>query len=950
MRRLLATVISIPLFASGLVGAAVISAAPSGAASATDVLINEVDADQVSTDSAEFVELFDGGDGNTDLTGLVLVLYNGSDDQSYISFDLDGQSTDGDGYFVLCGNAANVANCDLDVSPDTNLIQNGEDAVALLVGDAVDYPNDTALPADGDIVDAIVYETGTDADSGLLVLLNAAQGVVDEGGAGDQTGHSNQRCANGTGGARNTNTYLQLAPTPGAVNTCIVEVPPVATFIHSVQGSGSSVAITGQVSVDAIVTTLFEDDDALDGFFIQEEDADVDADPATSEGIFVFCGSACPGSLAVGDAVTVVGAAGEFFGMSRISVTGLFDSVTVNSSGNSLPTASSVDLPALGATDAEATFEAVEGMLVSFPDKLVVSEYFQLARFGELVLTLDARPFQFTHGSAPSVAGYAAFLADLATKQIILDDNNNDQNDALGPPDEAYYYPEPGLSTGNFFRGGDSITSLTGVMDWSFSAWRVRPIPELYDYTFTAENTRPVAPADPGGSLQVASFNVLNYFTTIDDGVAGCGPVAAGSCRGADSAAEFTRQRDKIIAAVAAIDADIVGLIELENNASTSLSDLVSGLNATMGAGTYDYVDTGFIGTDDIKVGFIYKPATVTAVGDFAILDSSVDPSFIDTKNRPVLIQTFDEIATEGRVTIAVNHLKSKGSSCSDVGDPGTGDGQANCNLTRTSAATALASYLATDPTGSGDDDFLIIGDMNAYAMEDPISALGTAGYTDLISSFNGSGAYSFVFDSQLGYLDHALANGAVLSQVTGVTEWHINADEIPLFDYNDDIQDPSEASFNRESSATTIYEPNAFRSSDHDPLVVGLSLEPSYDCAGEDWTVPELEAAGYNVILGDDSKNWLFGTNGNDAIFGFGGNDIIIAKKGDDLVCAGAGHDFVVAGRGADIVLGQSGNDWLIGNRGDDALNGGDGVDQLFGNKGFDTCTEGESLWSCEA
>ena len=140
------------------------------------------------------------------------------------------------------------------------------------------------------------------------------------------------------------------------------------------------------------------------------------------------------------------------------------------------------------------------------------------------------------------------------------------------------------------------------------------------------------------------------------------------------------------------------------------------------------------------------------------------------------MIQTFDEIATEGRVTIAVNHLKSKGSSCSDVGDPGTGDGQANCNLTRTSAATALANYLATDPTGSGDDDFLIIGDLNAYAMEDPISALGTAGYTDLISSFNGSGAYSFVFDSQLGYLDHALANGAVLSQVTGVTEWHVNA------------------------------------------------------------------------------------------------------------------------------------------------------------------------------
>ena len=157
------------------------------------IIINEVDADQVSNDSAEFVELYDGGVGNSDLSGLSLVLYNGSDDQSYLAFDLDGQTTGADGYFVLCGNAANVANCDLDVSPDTNLIQNGEDAVALLVGDAVDFPNDTALPADGDIVDAIVYETGSDTNSGLLVLLNAGQSVVNEGGGGDQTGHSNQR-------------------------------------------------------------------------------------------------------------------------------------------------------------------------------------------------------------------------------------------------------------------------------------------------------------------------------------------------------------------------------------------------------------------------------------------------------------------------------------------------------------------------------------------------------------------------------------------------------------------------------------------------------------------------------------------------------------------------------------------------------------------------------------
>ncbi|MCP3977409.1 MAG: hypothetical protein GY720_23210, partial [bacterium] len=201
------------LFAMVPVTAAPAVAAPAG------LIINEVDADQASTDSAEFVELYDGGVGNTDLSGLSIVLFNGSDDASYLAFDLDGQSTSATGYFVLCGDAANTANCDLDVSPNTNLIQNGADAVALFVGDAVNFPNDTPVTTT-DLIDAIVYDTSDSDDVGLLVLLNAGQPQVNEGGGGDATADSNQRCANGTGGARNTDTYTQAAPTPGADNVC----------------------------------------------------------------------------------------------------------------------------------------------------------------------------------------------------------------------------------------------------------------------------------------------------------------------------------------------------------------------------------------------------------------------------------------------------------------------------------------------------------------------------------------------------------------------------------------------------------------------------------------------------------------------------------------------------------------------------------------------------------
>ncbi|NNF10268.1 MAG: ExeM/NucH family extracellular endonuclease, partial [Acidimicrobiia bacterium] len=627
--------------------------------------------------------------------------------------------------------------------------------------------------------------------------------------------------------------------TPGADNDVCADPEPETVFIHDVQGSGSSVAIAGQVRVQGIVTALFERDDVLDAFFLQEEDVDaaLEGNPATSEGIYVYCRGNCP-VVAPGDQVTVTGEAEEFFGMSQIDIAFGSGTATIESSGNPLPTPVAVDLPAAGSTIAEATFENIEGMLVSFEDTLVVSEYFQLARFGQVVLTETARPFQFTHLNSPSVAGYAAFLDDLAKRRIILDDDNNDNNDAISDAaaDEAYYYPEGGLSLGNKFRGGDTVDDLTGVLHWSFAgssgtdAWRVRPIPSEYDYTFTSVNPEPGSPDPVGGSLQVASFNVLNYFTTIDttsSGTSGdCGPSATLDCRGADSLAELDRQRAKIVAAMDELDADILGLIEIENDDDSSVADLVAGLNAVAGAGVYDYIATGFIGTDAIKVALIYQPDTVSPLGDFAILDSSVDASFNDTKNRPVLAQTFVENATGAVLTVAVNHLKSKGSACSDVGDFDAGDGQGNCNGVRTDAAQALANWLATDPTGSGDSDVLIIGDLNAYAEEDPISALESSGYTDLIEQFQGQGAYSFVFDGQLGYLDHALAKASLLPQVTGVTEWHINADEVNVFDYNDDMRDiPGEASFERETTVGPLYAPDALRSSDHDPLLVGLDM-----------------------------------------------------------------------------------------------------------------------------
>jgi predicted extracellular nuclease len=178
------------------------------------------------------------------------------------------------------------------------------------------------------------------------------------------------------------------------------------------------------------------------------------------------------------------------------------------------------------------------------------------------------------------------------------------------------------------------------------------------------------------------------------------------------------------------------------------------------------------------------------------------------------LAQAFEENGTGERFVVSVNHLKSKGSACAA---PDTGDGQGNCAAVRTQAANLLAQWLATDPTGSGDPDTLIVGDLNSYAKEDPIIAIGNAGYTNPIESFNGPDAYSYAFNGQWGYLDYALASASLVPQVAAVADWHINADEPTVLDYNTDFKTPDQHQ--------GLYAPDEFRISDHDPVLVDLNL-----------------------------------------------------------------------------------------------------------------------------
>ena len=240
----------------------------------------------------------------------------------------------------------------------------------------------------------------------------------------------------------------------------------------------------------------------------------------------------------------------------------------------------------------------------------MIAEYFNFDRFGEIVLTSERRltPTAEFEPGPDAIRGLAEFLLD----RITLDDGRTNQN-----PDPAIHPNGAVFDLDNLFRGGDTVANVTGVMDYGFGLYRIQP---TQGANYASINLRTPAPDDVGGDVHVASFNVLNYFTTIDDGVNDiCGPAENQECRGADDAEELTRQRDKIVAAITAIDADVVGLIEIENNvADDAVIDLVDSLNLVNGPGTYDYVSTGTIGTDAIKVAIIYKPRTVSPVGAYA--------------------------------------------------------------------------------------------------------------------------------------------------------------------------------------------------------------------------------------------------------------------------------------------------------------------------------------------
>jgi len=314
-------------------------------------------------------------------------------------------------------------------------------------------------------------------------------------------------------------------------------------------------------------------------------------------------------------------------------------------------------------------------------------------------------------------------------------------------------------------------------------------------------------PPSVSGALRIVGWNVESLFN--GDGVGGGFPT-----RGAGSLPEYERQRAKVVATLAALDPDVIALVELENDGigeGSVLRDLTDALRADEPGLDYRPIDPGEpLGGHAIAVGILYRADVVSALGAASVLDERTWASFDSSRNRPSLAQTFRHLASGRAFTVVVNHFKSKGSSCASSGDPDLGDGQGNCNGTRRNAAIALAEWLASDPTASGGAPVLIVGDFNAYPLEDPVVELLNAGFVDLLAAFDGPDAYTFVFDGRSGRLDHALISPDGLVDVRGAAVWNVNSDESEALDY-------------RDGNPVGLYHADPRRASDHDPVIVGL-------------------------------------------------------------------------------------------------------------------------------
>jgi predicted extracellular nuclease len=542
--------------------------------------------------------------------------------------------------------------------------------------------------------------------------------------------------------------------------------------IGDVQGDGARSPLDGQtVTVEGVVTAAFAH---LGGVFVQDAG---DGKATTSDALFVAFEDGTPAPLlTAGDRIRVRGIVGERKAGGDDTLTALHaPAIQSRGTGRIAPTV---------LTAQPADWERYEGMLVRIDAPLTLSGTDALGRFGELTTSFDGRLWQPSEVAVPGSTEAKRLAADNARRTLVLDDGSTQRD-----PATVWY-----VKKNQPLRTGTVLTGAQGIVDARHGGWRL----QLTVAPTIAAPERPAAP-QVAGNVRIAAFNLENLFN--GDGQGGGFPTE----RGAKTAAQYQAQVQKLVGTIRGLDPDIAALMELENDgygADSSLAQLVAALNA--GGGTWRFIDAKQgPGPDTIRVGIIYRSDKVTPTGKPATLQAGP----FGERSRSPLAQAFVRDTGKPFVVVA-NHLKSKGCSEATGLDADQKDGAGCWNALRLDSAQRLDAWLKTDPTRTRSDRVVMLGDFNAYAMEAPVRWLrDDAGWVDAFKQAGIEHPYSYVYSGLSGRLDHALLSPSLAKQLRGAAEWHINADEQDAQGY-------------AEGDATV-----PFRSSDHDPLLLGFDL-----------------------------------------------------------------------------------------------------------------------------
>jgi predicted extracellular nuclease len=805
------------------------------------------------------VEIANTGDTAVTLTGYELAKSSNGGGTWGSTFDLSQVTLQANQVYVLAhGDASDTIKAVSDITDKSVANFNGDDPIALLkdgevhdiigvMGD-VDFGKDTTLVRNSDaLTPSATYD--------------ASQWTAFEKDNIDGLGELN-------------------ATEPPAPFACEVDgQQPNFTTIQDIQGEGDTSPfidgypyitdedhfVTGVVT--AVTTGLTK------GFYLQALESD--NNDKTSEGLFIHT-DAADMALKAGDVVCVKGKVQEYYSNTQLAS----DANSYVKTGTS-ETPRVTDLVIKEGETLRDALERHEGMQVELTSAsdLFVTRNFSYdydSRRNNMMLSHEAPLLKPTQLHAAESDAAVELAKDNAANRVYL------ESDGKAPNGQIPYYPDFAKdadqdgSSEQHIRLGSRVEGLQGVVAYSYNEYRLIATNEVDNTNFVTSGegfdvARKDAPAIADSDLRIASFNVLNYFNSVADSGH---ENPTGQNRGATNLDEFLIQQAKIVAAMNKMDADVIGLMEVENNGfgdGSAIQNLVDALNAEIDDAEdhYTYVEIEeqdkyqdeYFGSDAIMVAILYRANAVTPKDAAKVIitpeqhiaentitrkeGTESNPAY-DKYQRHSLLQTFTVKETGEDLSIVVNHFKSKGSECIEewiagVEDSEPADLQGNCNNFRVSAAHAVGEALK-EVKG----DVLLMGDLNAYGMEDPLLTLTdyskekygrdiyTAAYTtigdgelqvektkiekgyglhNLNTLLHGADTFSYTYSGELGNLDHALASSSLAQKVVAIEDWHINSLESNLFEYS-----------SKYTGDMPKYK-DAFSASDHDPVIIAIDL-----------------------------------------------------------------------------------------------------------------------------